>query len=552
VVVFMYTPEWARPEQVSESATAPPDDFSTFADFTHRFADRYGNWIDTYQVWDEPNLWNAWGQSSPKPVAYTTMLCEAYTAIHSANRDATVIAAGLAPTVETGGRNINEMQYLETMYRAGAKDCMDSVAGKPFGFDLPPDDRRVQTDVMNLSRFVALREIMLKYDDGKKPLWASAWGWNALPENWSGEPSIWEDNTQAQQIQYTLQAMQRADREWAWLGGMMLWHWQPDVPPDNPQWGFAVFDAQNRGTKLREALVLRDMPDNARNGLYHPRTPSARYNGVWKFSDRGADIGWLEETDSNLAFDFHGRDIALLLNEGKYEAFLYPEIDASPANATPRDNRGNAYIFLRSAILEEDIGFEQNIVSVSRNLRPGDHTLAAIADKGWDRWALAGYAVSDGNLAAPYNQQIALSWATALIAGLTAIISGWRLRRATVIQSASRLLNRLDDTRQFALSFVTSIALMIGMLLTWGDSIPALFRRDALNAGVLIILTGGLIILKPGFLLTIAASLALFFVIFNRIQIGLMLVIFWMPFFLFPVELYLFAFPPAEFILLIT
>ncbi len=38
-----------------------------FAAFARAFAERYGSTIDDYQIWDEPNLTAAWGDTEPRP-----------------------------------------------------------------------------------------------------------------------------------------------------------------------------------------------------------------------------------------------------------------------------------------------------------------------------------------------------------------------------------------------------------------------------------------------------------------------------------------------------
>lgn len=547
VAVIMNTPAWARPAPLTDRLTAPPADPATLANFARTFAARYGDSIDFYQIWDEPNLDDAWGLSDPRPAEYAAMLQAAYTAIHSADPAATVIAAALAPTTETGGQNISDILYLEDLYALSANQYFDAAAAKPYGFNTAPDDRRVQSDILNFSRIIALREIMVKHGDGKKALWASHFGWNALPESWPGAPSIWGSVSAQQQRDYTMQALARADREWPWPGGMILHHWQPDAPSDDPQWGFAVIDANNQPTTLWQTLT-HQTPESARNGVFHPITPFARYSGLWTFGPRGADIGWLETSDSQLEFDFTGRDMALWLREDNYVAFLYPTVDGQPANAVPRDSSGNAYIFLQSDTLKPEL----NAVPVSRNLADRPHTLHVIADKGWDRWALAGYAVSSGNLAEPYNRQIAVGWLTVIFSGLAVITTGRQLPWQSILKPMDGLVNRLNDTGQIAISAVTSLALMAGMLLTWGDGTPALFRRDVLQSGLIIVLTGGLLIVQPGFLLTLIAGIVLFILIYNRLKIGLLLTLFYAPFFLFPVGLNQFAFPMSEICLLLT
>src|SRR5690606_16942855 len=188
VAVLNNSPQWARSQG---AATAPPDDPADFASFAAALAERYGNTIDYYQIWDEPNLIEAWGGLEPRAVQYSALLQAAYRSIHNADARATVIAAALAPTVEQGPQNISDLLFLRDLYALGAKTFTDAFAAKPYGFEYPPDDRTVSNDVLNFSRIVALREEMLRQGDGNKALWASNWGWNSLPADWQGAPSNW-------------------------------------------------------------------------------------------------------------------------------------------------------------------------------------------------------------------------------------------------------------------------------------------------------------------------------------------------------------------------
>ncbi len=543
VVVFMRSPAWARTREVS---TEPPDDPATLASFASAFAARYGEQIDHYQIWDEPNLDDAWGQRDPRPAEYAALLAAAYPAIHRADEDATVLAAALAPTTERGGANIADVLYLRNLYALGARDYFDATAAKPYGFNTTPDDRTVSVETLNFSRIIALREVMVANGDSRKALWASAWGWNALPDDWDDRPSIWGNVTEQKRIAHTLDALNRAEREWPWLGGMILTHWQPPVPDDDPLWGFSLIDQSGQPTRLWQSLTERPAQIAATNGLYHPRTEYARYSGLWTLGELGADIGWL--SDSQLEFDFRGTDVALLLREGDYFAFLYPTVDGKPANQTPQDNQGNAYILLRSRTLEPEL----NLVPVSSGLRDEQHVLRIIADRGWDRWALAGYAVSNGNLALPYQQQIHLAILTAGIAFVGLIRSATRIpwRRHWIF--LRKTIDLLSDTAQVIITIVTSLAMLVGLLLTWGATSPNLFRRAVLEPIIPIVLSGGLIAFEPGFLLSVVALLLLFVLIYHRLENGLLLILLYAPFFLFPVELYHFAFPMAELILLLT
>jgi O-antigen ligase len=456
-----------------------------------------------------------------------------------------VIAAALAPTTEQGPENISDIRYLDDLYALGGASSFDAAAAKPYGFALPPDDRTVREDTLNFSRIVALRDVMVKHGDGKKALWASAWGWNSLPEGWAGAPSIWGSVTEQRKADYTKAALDRADREWPWVGGMILQQWQPALPETDPQWGFKIIDSRDNPTPLYAALAARPPDAAARDGLYFPANPFARYSGVWTFGDLGADIGWVQ--DSQLDFRYAGGDLALLTRQDDYVAYLYATVDGQQANALPRDADGRALLNLTSDTRLPQLA----LVPVARNLGGGEHTLHLTADRGWDRWALAGFAVSSGNLGEPFDQQIAVAALTAAVSALAAVVTALRLDWTPARRRTAALWNALGEAGQLAVSVVTSLALMLGLLLTWSDSVPSLFRREPVQFG-LALLTAGLIYLQPHIMVVLAALAALFVIVYHRPDFGLTLTILFAPFFLFPVKLYSYLFPMSELLMLLT
>ncbi len=543
IVVLTSEPEWAKSD--TPTPTSPPMNIDAFAKFAGAFAARYSSQVDYYQVWDEPNLIAAWGQQEPNPTAYTAVLAEVYKVIHANDSIATVIAAALAPTIETGPKNITDILFLRAMYAAGAKDYMDALAAKPYGFSVSPDDRTVSANKLNFSHIIALREEMVRSGDAKKAIWASEWGWNSLPDNWQGKPSIWGSVSSHQQVEYTFEALNRVEREWPWLAGMLLSHWQPVADSQDPLWGFALVDQNNRSSALLSSLSSNKSIPIAQNGLYAAVNPFARYSGVWTFGSLGADIGWVQ--DSQFAFDFAGTDIALLLRQDNYTAYLYPSIEGNQANSTPSDASGNHYIVLTSPSLLPEV----NLVSVAKNLPESSHTLRVIADRGWDRWAIAGFAVSSGSLSTPFANRIAVGVITSLLTALSVLMSARPLKRGFVGVMAQRLTIYFGASVQFIISVLSSIVLLIGMLLTWGDGTTNIFRHEPLSL-LLAIATSGLLKLQPGIVMTVLASLVLLAIFYNYPHIGLALMIFWSPFFLFPVELYRFAFPLAEIMIILT
>jgi O-antigen ligase len=545
VAVLMYSPQWARSPGAEHSRTSPPKDPKQFADFAQAFAERYGDIVDYYQVWDEPNLTETWGELEPKTADYVALLRETYTAVHGADESAVVIAGALSPTTETGPKNISDILYLRDMYALGAKPYFDGIGAKPYGFSTSPLDRNVEDHMLNFSRIVALREEMVRNNDGQRAIWAMNWGWNSLPDDWTGNPSIWGNVRASQQTEYTLAALARVEREWPWLAGMILHHWQPNAQSDDPVWGFSIIDQNSQPTPLYHVLAQYQEPQSASNGLFAATNPYTRYTGVWTLGEMGADVGWVQ--DSQFDFDFWGESVSLLLRQDDYVAYLYPTIDGYQANAVPRDASGNAYVVLTSNTLRPEL----SLVPIGKGLSDAQHTLHAVADRGWDRWAIAGFGVSSGDLSRPYQQQLTVAWITVLISSLSVFMAARQINWLVSLQPLRALYGRLTSLGQLIVTVITSTALLIGMLLTFGDGSPNIFRREPIQLSLAVI-TAGIIYLEPGFIITIATSIILFIIIYNRIEIGLILTVFWAPFFLFPVELYEFALPMSELMVLLT
>ncbi|MFL7839680.1 MAG: cellulase family glycosylhydrolase [Candidatus Promineifilaceae bacterium] len=248
-------PSWSR-EQTDEiiGALAPPDNYQDFADFAAAVADRYIGRIRYYQIWNEPNGNDEWGLQDVNPEAYTELLCLAYKAIKDVDPDALVLAGALTPTLAMDGRNMNDLIYLQRMYNAGAGECFDIMSAQGYGLWSGAADQRLRPTVINLPHHLFLRDLMVKNNDGQKPIWISEMGWNVVPE---GMEARFGRVTEAQQATYTVEAYERIKREWPWVGVANYWYLKrpSDVEKDQSWYYFRLLEPDFTPLPVYDALV---------------------------------------------------------------------------------------------------------------------------------------------------------------------------------------------------------------------------------------------------------------------------------------------------------
>ncbi len=186
-------PNWARPANTDLSVEGPPANLQDFADFVAAYAARYKGKVQAIEVWNEQNLWYEWGHEPLDPGRYVDMLCRSYRAIKAADPGMVVVAGALTPTgVNDGSIAIDDVAYLQRMYAAGAKNCLDAVGAHPSGYNNPPDAKMGYSDpsapsFKNHPSFFfrdtmeRYRETMVANGDTGKRIWPTEFGWAAEP-----------------------------------------------------------------------------------------------------------------------------------------------------------------------------------------------------------------------------------------------------------------------------------------------------------------------------------------------------------------------------------
>jgi len=265
-------PSWSRALPDEETGTlAPPDDFADFGDFAAAVAERYDGRIRYYQIWNEPNGNDEWGLGRVDPEAYTELLCLAFREINRVNPEAVVLAGALTPTLAMDGRNMNDLIFLQRMYNAGAAECFDIMSAQGYGLWSGASDQRLKPTVINFPHNLLLRDIMVRNGDEEKPIWISELGWNVVPE---GIEARFGRVTEEQQARYTVEAFQRVESEWPWVGVSNVWFLKRpgDWESDQSWYYFRLLEPDFSQLPIYDALVAYH---NAEDEL--PMIPGWKY-----------------------------------------------------------------------------------------------------------------------------------------------------------------------------------------------------------------------------------------------------------------------------------
>ncbi len=237
------SPEVRRAEAAVGNVTGPPDRFGDYADFVAAVAHRYRGRLRFYQIWNEPNLPGEWNYRRQDSAEFVRLLKLAGAAIKGQDPDGVILFPALSPTDGADRTAVNDLEYLQGVYDAGGRDAFDIMSAQFYGLGQPPDEHRYVTPGSSLlrpietradvSRVVLLHEIMIRNGDAGKAVWISELGWNSAP------PALhhqWGRSvTEEQKAQYLAGAMERARREWPWVGAMCVWMFRWGGEPPNPR-----------------------------------------------------------------------------------------------------------------------------------------------------------------------------------------------------------------------------------------------------------------------------------------------------------------------------
>jgi len=381
-------------------------------------ATRYKGRIPAYQIWNEPNIYPEWGEYPISAEEYTQLLTEGYTRVKAADPEAIVVMGALAATIELdrvrrydangwpvspGG--LSDVLFLQQMYDAGAAPYFDVLAMQGYGLWSGPTDRRMQPRVLNFSRPLYMRDVMVRNGDAHKPIWLSELGWNAVPPE-SGIPPVYGQVTPEQQGRYAALAYQRLEEEWPWLGVGFYWFFKQadDRERDsNPQYYFRMVEPDFTPLPVYKAIKTKtEEPPIVYPGWHQASHWAINYEGDWQpVSQPSATFGdaLAGQPGSTATFIFEGSSLAVAAGgngrlraqvnqEEPVELGLNQETLESPVKIAGGLPKGPHQVTLE--VLEEPVIVDGFVIESSPNLilnRAGSALMVLAAMGGvWVWW----------------------------------------------------------------------------------------------------------------------------------------------------------------------
>jgi hypothetical protein len=413
-------PDWSRKAGKQAGSFAPPDNLDDYGNFVESVVRRYKGRIHYYQIWNEPNIYPEWGEKPVNAAEYVELLKVGYTRAKVVDPDVAIIAGALAATIELDRypHGLTDALFLQQMYDAGAAPYFDILSMQGYGLWSGPYDRRMQPRVVNFSRPLYIRDVMVRNGDAHKSIWLSEMAWNALPPG-SPLPPAYGRVTPEQQARYAVLAYQRLQSEWPWLGVATYWFLKQadDHERDqNPQYYFRLLEPDF--TPMPAYQALRDaarLPAVMYRGYHQEDHWAVDYGDGWRtVHDGQAMLGAYRQATrdgATASFTFSGTDLWLVTFPagGRLEVTID---NGAPAVVRLLNRPGSS-------------GYAR--IALARGLPPGEHraTLMAYLEAGGIGPAIDGFFVAD--VAAAWWLKRGLGLA-ALVIGLIGL--GWLVWRS--------------------------------------------------------------------------------------------------------------------------
>lgn len=211
----------------------PPTDKGNYANFVAALAQRYGDKVAAWEIWNEEDEQTWWGSPGGDPEHYARLLKVAYAAVHPYGN------------VIVGGMVGNDYQFLQKLYEFGAGGSFDGVGvhTDTACAVVPPDtfyrDPNGAVARFSFLGFRSVHDVMAAHGDGDKPIWMTEFGWNTYTGTCDSgafagkKPGGVDKNTQAQYLAQAAHCLSA----YKYVSDALWFTLKDDVDPPQQQYG---------------------------------------------------------------------------------------------------------------------------------------------------------------------------------------------------------------------------------------------------------------------------------------------------------------------------
>jgi len=180
VAIVGYSPYWASTNKEEDDfAFYPPKNAEEFGEFIKEASSRYKGRVNTWEIWNEPNLSLFFKGYDPE--VYFPLLEEAFISAKYGDPNSIVLIGGLANDPDiTGLPGMNPEEFLEKIYILGGEEYSDAAAIHPY-----TDPYQGLSTLRD--RITPIREIMDENGAIEHLLWIGEIGYPTGFQYWSEE-----------------------------------------------------------------------------------------------------------------------------------------------------------------------------------------------------------------------------------------------------------------------------------------------------------------------------------------------------------------------------
>lgn len=245
---------WARPTGAAWNYGPRTDaERVAFAGFAQAAAARYAGRIDAWEVWNEPNLDQAWAPR-PSAVDYQRLLASTYPAIKRACPECLVVSGGTGGA--GGAPDVDTWTWYRDLYTAGGQRYFDALGVHPY-----TDLTSGYGGEMRLA--FRIRHLMDANGDATKQMWATETG---APT--AGLMSVAESDT-PDLLRESVDSWQSIPRH-----GPLFWYTIADTQDTTREGHFGLF--RTNGTAKPTYAAMQTLTSGA--AVSTPRTSQP---GTW-------------------------------------------------------------------------------------------------------------------------------------------------------------------------------------------------------------------------------------------------------------------------------